>query len=255
MSVELVTGYAGTAHVTAAQDGRRNVGTFGSGRFVLHTGQEFAITVDSANQVTVGTGDGIMDGRHVTNETAESLTIQSGGQGVSRNDLVCIRYTRNASTGVESARLVVIKGTATGGTPSDPSYNSGSIIEGAVTVDWPLWRIPVSGISVGAPERLFSIVPSISGIQDRLRSGILDRSAINIACANNQVWLVTMCEGANVLVILVHVYANTVHKTVLHGTEVATSGSLWAVAPGSDGDLFGIYSQKRISLYTATRLA
>ena len=47
------------------------VGTFGrEGRYVLDTGQGLALTADSANQVTVGTGDAIMDGRHVCAETS-----------------------------------------------------------------------------------------------------------------------------------------------------------------------------------------
>ena len=170
MPAEIVTGYAGEPHVTAAQDGRRNVGTFGPGRYVLDTGQKLAITVESANSVTVGTGDGIMDGRHVTVEVPTSLSVESGTQGVSRNDLVCMRYEADPSTGVETAELVVLKGTPASGTASDPSYNAGSILEGATTVDWPLWRLPLAGVTVGTPVKLFDEVSPLAVLAELLSS-------------------------------------------------------------------------------------
>ncbi|MBR2681763.1 MAG: hypothetical protein IKG69_09830 [Atopobiaceae bacterium] len=170
MPAEIVTGYAGEPHVTPAQDGRRNVGTFGPGRYVLGTGQAFAITVESANAVTIGTGDGIMDGRHVTVEVPTSLSVESGTQGVSRNDLVCMRYTANPTTGIEAAELVVIAGTPTSGTASDPAYNAGSILEGATTVDWPLWRLPLAGVTVGTPVRLFDEVSPLAVLAELLSS-------------------------------------------------------------------------------------
>ena len=173
MAIELVTGYKGEAHVTAAQDGRRNAGVMG-GRYVLPTGQEFAVTVDSANQVTVGTGDGILDGRHVTSETMTTLPVDSGTQGKSRHDLVCVRYQRNASTGVESASLVVVKGTPADYTPrpydpgtdsaTDPDVNDGDVLDGDSTVDWPLWRLTVLGIDAPTATRLFAVAPTMADV-------------------------------------------------------------------------------------------
>ena len=188
MSMELVTGFAGRSHVTAAQDGRRNIGTFGGGRYVLDTGQQFAITVDSANQVTVGTGDGIMDGRHVTNESPEALVVESGTQGVNRNDLVCVRYSADASTGVETASLVVVKGTATSGTPADPAINEGSVTDGDSPVDWPLWRVPVSGINVGTPVKLFEDVLPIADLWDSVSQNTAAISQLVHARLLKKVW-------------------------------------------------------------------
>ena len=47
MSIELVTGHAGSAHVTSAQDGRLNAAAWGDGKYVLPMQSQFAITVDS----------------------------------------------------------------------------------------------------------------------------------------------------------------------------------------------------------------
>ena len=186
MPAEIVTGYAGEPHVTAAQDGRRNVGTFGPGRYVLGTGQGLQITVESANAVTIGTGDGIMDGRHVTVEVPTSLSVESGTQGVSRNDLVCMRYEADPATGVETAELVVLTGTPASGTPSDPAYNAGSILDGAATVDWPLWRLPIAGVAVGTPVKLFDEVSPLAALAELLsththKAGDITSGALAVA--------------------------------------------------------------------------
>lgn len=158
MTVELITGHAGSAHISAADDGWYNVGVVGSGKYVLDTGTQFACNVQSANAVTIGIGDALFEGRHVRVSATETVALDNGAQGVNRNDLICIKYEYNSSTSVESASLVVLKGTATSGTPSDPTIPSGSILNGATAAYMALWRIPISGITVGTPVKLYGEV-------------------------------------------------------------------------------------------------
>lgn len=165
MTVELITGHAGSAHISAADDGWLNVGVVGSGKYVLDTGTQFACNVQSANLVTIGIGDALFEGRHVRVSATENVALDNGAQGVNRNDIICIKYELNSSTSVESASIVVLKGTTSSGTPSDPTIPSGSILEGATAAYMALWRIPISGITVGTPENLYGEVLSpIDGI-------------------------------------------------------------------------------------------
>ena len=158
MTVELITGHAGSAHISAADDGWYNVGIVGNGKYVLDTGTQFACNVQSANLVTVGIGDALFEGRHVRVSATENVALDNGAQDVNRNDIICIKYEYNSNTSVETALLAVIKGTATSGTPTDPTIPSGSILEGASTAYMPLWRIPISGITVGTPESMYGDV-------------------------------------------------------------------------------------------------
>lgn len=160
MTVELITGHAGSAHISAADDGWYNVGIVGAGKYVLDTGTQFACNVQSANLVTIGIGDALFEGRHVRVSATENVALDNGAQGVNRNDLICIKYEYNSSTSVESASLAVIKGTASSGTAVDPDIPSGSILEGATTAYMALWRIPISGITVGTPVKLYGEVLS-----------------------------------------------------------------------------------------------
>lgn len=166
MTVELITGYSGTPHIGSDDVQHLIAGIVGGGSYALDTGKKLAIAVNSANSVTVDTGDAIIaGGAHVRVAAAEKLTVTSGAQGVKRNDLVCLRYTK-ASDNKESAALVVVKGTATSGTPADPAVNTGSVIDGKATVDMPLYRLPLNGVSLGTPVKLFSVSPTLASLGD-----------------------------------------------------------------------------------------
>lgn len=160
-NLHLVTGHKGQGHVTAADHGSLYAAIFGGDSYVLNRGNKLAATVVSNNSITIADGDIVLQGRHIRlNEgNTVALTIENGAQGVKRNDLIVVRYTRDAASGVEDANLVVIKGKAVTATPSDPEYTDGDIInDHAETVDFPLYRVPLDGLTVGTLEQLFEVV-------------------------------------------------------------------------------------------------
>ena len=164
---ELVTGHAGKAHATAEQAAGLNAGILGLDDYVLNVHNKFEITVVSANKVTIGTGELVMQGRHVSQGTPEDLIITNGSQGMKRNDLIVCRYTKGAGL-VESAQLVVVRGTPTTGTPTDPAVNTTSPLDGGTTYDMPLYRIPLDGITIGTPVALFNVLKPMSDVWDSL---------------------------------------------------------------------------------------
>lgn len=164
---ELVTGHAGKAHATAEQAAGLNAGILGLDDYVLNVHDKFKITVVSANKVTIGTGELVMQGRHVSQGTPEDLIITNGSQGMKRNDLVVCRYTKGSQS-IESARLLVVKGTPTTGTPTDPTINTTSPLDGGTTYDMPLYRIPLDGITIGTPVALFNVLKPMSDVWDSL---------------------------------------------------------------------------------------
>lgn len=176
MALELVTGKAGQAHITSAQLGAGYAGIVGSGQYVMQTGSRLAATIQDANTVRIADGDAWMNGRHVTIPYGSyvDLPISSGAQGKNRNDLVVVRYARNASTGVETASLVVVEGEAVDGTASDPQINEGTVMDGSLTVDMPLWRVPISGITPGSPTRMSEAIAPLVDVQELASSNESD---------------------------------------------------------------------------------
>ena len=165
--VELVTGHANKAHATAEQAAGLNAGILGLDDYVLDVHDKLKITVVSANKVTIGTGELVMQGRHVSQGTPEDLIVTNGSQGQKRNDLIVCRYAKG-SQNIESAKLVVVRGTPTTGTPTDPAVNTTSPLDGGTTYDMPLYRIPLDGITIGTPVPLFNVLRPMSDVWDSL---------------------------------------------------------------------------------------
>ena len=108
-----------------------------------------------------------MQGRHVSQGTPEDLIVTNGSQGQKRNDLIVCRYAKGSQS-VESAKLVVVRGTPTTGTPADPAVNTTSPLDGGTTYDMPLYRIPLDGITIGTPVPLFNVLKPMSDVWDSL---------------------------------------------------------------------------------------
>ena len=152
MAFEIVDGMTGQKHISSDDLAALNTATVGKADCVLHYGDDFKLTMASANSATLGTGVGMVGGKRFWNQASTSLTIQSGTQGQKRHDLVVARYQKT-SAGIESITPVVIKGTPTTGAAADP----------ATTVnDLKLWRVPLDGINAGAPVRLFEPVTPLA---------------------------------------------------------------------------------------------
>lgn len=157
-NMHLVTGYAGREHVTAADQGAFHSAFLGSGEFVFGTGNQFAASIISNNQVRVLDGDIYMQGRFVRHDesTYVDLVIENGTQGQYRNDLIVARYTKNVATTIEEVNLVVIKGEPTTSNPADPAYTTGDIlVAGDILHDMPLYRVVIHGVNLTEVVPLF----------------------------------------------------------------------------------------------------
>lgn len=156
MTIELVDGKAGVAHISSEDKAIIHQAKFSKSDVVFDWGDAFKCSMSSPNRATIGTGCASIQGLdwHIT--AAESVTISNGSQGVKRNDIICAHYHRGSKTGNELVELTVLKGTPNATTAADPTIPSGKILSGAVDAYMPLWRIPLDGITVGTPVRLFT---------------------------------------------------------------------------------------------------
>ena len=121
--------------------------------------------MQSANKALVPVLNLVIEGRYARVTAAETVTIESGVTGRNRNDLICVKYTRD-SNNIETIALAVLKGTATSGTAADPTVPSGSILNNSGTVWIPIARIPISGITAGTPVMLVKQLPPMSQLWD-----------------------------------------------------------------------------------------
>lgn len=184
MAFEIVDGMTGTKHISSDDLSELNDALVGGGYHVWNYASAFWLTMSSANKATISAGVGMVDGKRFWNSGDVTVTVDSGTQGQKRNDLVVARYSRT-SAGIESVEPVVIKGTPTTDTPSDPAVT---------TKDLKLWRIPIDGLNVGTPVRLFSPLPGISDLADANESVIKskrlgDSGMLTLECAKDGSWI------------------------------------------------------------------
>lgn len=165
MAAHLITGYAGKEHITSADQGAYNAGVIGSGKYVLSTGSQFAAEIVSNNLIKIRDGNLINQGRHmnIAVNDYEEVQIDNGIQGMKRNDLIVMRYTRNVETDIETAQIKVLKGVSSENA-SDPEYVTGDILNGDTEDDFLLYRVKLDGISLEGIEPLFTKMEPLTDI-------------------------------------------------------------------------------------------
>lgn len=168
--MELVTGRAGSPHITAQQDRQLHQGIWGEEAYILNTGNMLEPQVQSSNKILIKDGALMYQGAlfSVKVGTTDEITINNGNQGMKRKDLVVVRYTYDSSQNIESATWLVYQGTPTGSNPVLPSGISGDIQAGDAVVDVPYLSVSLDGINIVSVDVIPEVVPDIPAINASL---------------------------------------------------------------------------------------
>ena len=193
MAVNIVTGYTGVAHVTSDDDRAKNSSIFGAKKFILDYGNSFSAEKLNNNQIRIKDGMLINQGTQMGIEPNdyEDVTIENGVSGMTRIDLICMRYSKNADSAKESASLVVIKGTAVSqGEPTVPEHTQGNILDGGDLIDdMPLYKVRIESLSITdissipytAPLDIYTIYDVTKSLTDELAKKIAQYVAGSVA--------------------------------------------------------------------------
>ena len=168
--MKIMTGKAGTPHVTAQQFRQFVEGTVGQESYILTSGDLLEPELVSNNNLKIRSGIMSHHGNLSTVDlgTYDTVTIRNGSQGMKRIDLVVNRYTKNKETGIEKNEWIVIMGNPTSGSPSVPTYTQGNLQEGDLVDDCPVFEVHLSGINVTDVKKMLKVVPSIPTINKDL---------------------------------------------------------------------------------------
>jgi len=150
--MRIVTGYRGEPHLVSDDLQAFNKGAIGD--VILPIGDRLHGHMETANTLRIANGTAIMGGVEFRVEpgTWDDVAIDNGEQDKNRIDLVCARYQKDGSTGVESMSWAVVKGTPSSGTPATPSYTTGDIIDGATDVYFPMYKVTLTGLAAVAED-------------------------------------------------------------------------------------------------------
>ena len=241
-NTHLITGYAGTEHIMSADQGSFNASFFGTGEYVMEAGNQLAASIISNNKVRILDGDILMQGRHIRIKpnTYEDVTIATGVAGKNRQDLIVCEYSKDANTGIETAEIKVIKGTASS-KASDPSITSGNILAGASLNQMPLYRVKINGVVLSSIERLYKKLPSYAALGKQYEQEFI------AACTNH-------LNSLNILDSIDEVEANTQANQLAGALAVKELGenvnALQSAMPSSQGRnlIINPYSDEYVSV-------
>lgn len=162
----IVTGYTGQPHVTAQDDAAFNrvAGVYYYFIKQKTNDENPMITVSGDRVVSMPKMTLLLSGIVCRLDGSETISLDVGASGVYRTDIICGKYTKEASTGIESFTLEVIKGTPTssvsGGAPTIPT---GDVTKGE-TCYWPLFSVKLYGNNAQEIKRVIQSVYTLAEI-------------------------------------------------------------------------------------------
>ena len=168
--MKIMTGKAGTPHVTSQQFRQFVEAVAGQDSYILQSGENLEPELQTNNLLKIRSGIMSHHGNLsvVDIGTYDEVTIANGTQGMQRIDLVVNRYTRDEPSGVESNTWVVIQGTPNASNPVAPAYTEGNLQEGDLVDDCPVFEVHLNGINVTEVVKLLDVVPNISELNGNL---------------------------------------------------------------------------------------
>ena len=227
--MELVTGRAGSPHITSQQDRQKHQGIWGDGAYILATGNQLEPQVQSSNKILIKDGALMFQGAlfSIKVGTTDEITINNGNQGMQRKDLVVARYTYDSLRNIESAEWAVIQGTPAASNPVAPAGTSGNIQDGDATVDCPFMIVNLDGINVTGVDIIPEVAPDIPTLNASLSELIgnkIDKYNINVS---NEVLTGETFAGRPIYMRLVDigVLPNNTSKTI--NTDITNAYYFW----------------------------
>ena len=188
--MELVTGRAGSPHITSQQDRQKHQGIWGTGAYILNTGNNLEAVVQSSNNIQIKDGALMSQGAlfSVKVGTVDEVTIANGSQGMMRKDVIVARYTYNQGTNTENAEWAVVQGTPAASNPQIPQITEGDIQAGDATVDTSVFIVTLDGINITSVDVVPELAPDIAELK-----ALIDELNGKISGAAGQiVWCGTM---------------------------------------------------------------
>ena len=167
MPIELVTGQGSDAHISSSDVGALIAALVGTGVYAFPTAAP-GLTLTGSNTVSISAGHLVACGRHVRFSGTETVTFDSGVSGYNRLDLICLAYSIDKSTGIETIGLTVLKGTATTGTPTNTKADDPSRMLGdPSSLNMAFAQIKFSGVTptvaLTAPA-----IPTLTALSSRI---------------------------------------------------------------------------------------
>lgn len=139
------------AQIYAENDAAIYQAILGDGDLLLNYGNNFSIDISSYNTVKVNSGLLAVQGHIGIIEVndVQTLTLENGTSGVTRNDLIVAEFTATGNHGIDTFGLKVLKGSSDG---SLPAVTAEDLNNGGKTRQFAIAKVTMTGLSVTSAE-------------------------------------------------------------------------------------------------------
>ena len=166
--MELITASTGSPHITVEQDSMWHQALSNEASGVFDWAEAFDAEVKTNNLIYIHSGIGMLQGRFfcINTNSYDEAVITNGDQGQYRTDLIVARWENNAMS------IVVLRGTpAPNSYPSPPSWEIGSLDDGATIVDLPLWKVYINQLTISSVSPAYDLITGLTGVRSIKEGG------------------------------------------------------------------------------------
>lgn len=163
---KIITGYTGTPHVTSDDAAAFQQGIVGYDDYALSSENQLnAVTVESS-RLRLSKAEIVIQGVHVRLDGTEEVTCAAQSVGTTRLDRIALRYTKDASTNVESVELVVIQGQEAASNAVEPNLVQDDLRNGGLTREVSLFLVTLKDSVITSVTREIPDLYNMNELKD-----------------------------------------------------------------------------------------
>ena len=163
---KIITGYTGTPHVTSDDAAAFQQGIVGYDDYALSSENQLnAVTVESS-RLRLSKAEIVIQGVHVRLDGMEEVTCAAQTVGTTRLDRIALRYTKDASTNVESVELAVIQGQEAASNAVEPNLVQDDLRNGGLTREVSLFLVTLKDSVITSVTREIPVLYNMNELKD-----------------------------------------------------------------------------------------
>ena len=163
---KIITGYTSTPHVTSDDAAAFQQGIVGYDDYALASENQLtAVTVESS-RLRLSKAEIVIQGVHVRLDGTEEVTCAAQTVGTTRLDRIALRYTKDASTNVESVELAVIQGQEAASNAVAPDLVQDDLRNGGLTREVSLFLVTLKDSVITSVTREIPVLYNMNELKD-----------------------------------------------------------------------------------------
>ncbi len=182
---KIITGYTGEPHITSDDVAAFQQGIVGVDDYALPGETELSVTTVESSRLRLSKAEIVLQGVHIRLDGTEEVTVAAQTVGTTRLDRIAVRYSKDASTNVESAELVIIQGQEAASNAVAPDLVQDDLRNGGLVREASLFLITLKDSVIVSIVREIPIVNDLNTLTDFASTHDEQITAINRTVTNN----------------------------------------------------------------------